>query len=100
MTRKPTKRQVKKKLRDLDPAEGDGYDDIWCAVNHPGDPDDPEDDGERHEPDHDPGPGELVVEINHAFVPPADDEADDEDGGIPAGKPTPDGGKPRGSTGE
>jgi len=55
--RRPNKRNVKRKLDDLDPAEGDGYGGIWCRVTTAGDPDDP-----------------------------------DDDGGIPAGKPTPDGG--------
>jgi hypothetical protein len=86
--RRPNKRNVKRKLDDLDPAEGDGYGGIWCRVTTAGDPDDPDDDGERYEPDRDPAPDDLVVEINHVEVPPADDE----DGGIPAGKPTPDGG--------
>lgn len=64
MTRRPNKRNVKRKLDDLDPTgPAADYGGIWCSVNHP---------GERYEPDRDPAPDDLVVEINHAIVPKAE----------------------------
>ena len=79
MTRRPNKRNVKRELNKLDPTEGDGYGGIWCRSNHVGDPEDPGDVAVGFIPFAVVAPDDLVVEINHAIVPPADDAGDNED---------------------